>query len=54
MNKYKIATIDEKNSVWTKMRKWIGTLSQQYEEKSEKRYVKNMLSSKTRESYSKF
>lgn len=54
MNKYKVAIISEKNSIWKKMKKWLSTLSRQYEEKSEKRYVENILSSRTRGSYSKF
>lgn len=54
MNKYKVAIIGEKNSIWKKMKKWISTLSRQYEEKSEKRYVERIMSSKNRGSYSKF
>lgn len=54
MNEYKVATASDKKSIWTKIKQWLGKLSRQYEEKSEKRYVENMLSSKTRGSYSKF
>lgn len=54
MDKYRVATTNGKDSIWTQIKKWLGKLSRQYEEKSEKRYVENMLSNKTRGSYSKF
>ncbi len=54
MNKYKVIVRDNKSDIWKKTKKWLSTLSRQYEEKKEKRYVESILSSKTRENYSKF
>ncbi len=54
MNEYKIVITSGKNSIWIRIKKWIGMLSRQYEEKSEKRYVESMVSNKIKSNYSKF
>ena len=54
MNEYKVAITSDRDSIWTKIKKWLSKLSRQYEEKSEKKYVESILSSKTRGNYSKF